>query len=108
MKYTGLLLLALSFNVVAGEVGAHNPQSALPTANIDVAATTAETGASIGLATQPYAVMVSDKAVHALEAQIATLDAHVGDALETLVSDKLNVQLNGKYRQPLMLTSEFY
>ncbi len=109
MKYAGLLLLALSFNVVAGEVGAHNPQSVLPTANIDVvAATTAETGASIGLATQPYAVMVSDKAVHALEAQIATLDAHVGDALETLVSDKLNVQLNGKYRQPLMLTSEFY
>ncbi len=110
MKYAGLLLLALSLHGVAGEVGAPNPQSVLTTASNsnDVAANTAVTGASPSLATQPYAVMVNDKAIDALEAQITSLDEHVGNALETLVLDKLDAQLSGKHRQPLLLTGEFY
>ena len=89
MKYAMLLLLAVSLNGVASEVGAPYPQLA-STATSDLAVAIAETGASTSWATQPNSLKASLKETKEFEMRVEGLDVKMNQDLEALISQKLD------------------
>ncbi len=99
MNKAWLLLLAVSLHGVADEVGAQNPQSI-----------TGDTGASSSLAAQSYStpsvgpVMATEADLQDFEVGIAKLDARMSQALDVIISEKVDYLLDG-YHQPLLVST---
>lgn len=93
MKKALLLLLAVSLDGVASEVGAPNPQLAnSATANLAVAI--AETGASTSWAAQPTDKKASKREIKEFEMRVEGLGDKLNQELESAISQKLDSLLS--------------
>ncbi len=99
MNKAWLLVLAVSLHGVADEVGAQNPQSII-----------GDTGASSSLAAQSFntpsvePVMATEAELQNFEVQISKLDARMSQALDIVISEKVDYLLDG-YHQPLLVST---
>ncbi len=96
MKKALLLLLAVSLNGVASEVGAPSPQLADTTTRLAVAI--ADTGTSTRWANQLDTKMASTRETNEFEMRAGRLGVRLHQELDAVIADKLDALIEWHYQ----------